>query len=132
MRRITAGHAWIVSCLLAATMIGSYGSGATSQPYEADYSYEIVKKSPDGTVTALDKGKVERAAAGDGGGADVPGVGRVATRIRSLSATGARVEVSLPGDKVVTLDLSPGTAVEQFPADGEIGVRMTLTMIRQR
>ncbi len=132
MRRITAGPAWIVPCLLAATVIGSYGCGATARPYEADYSYEVVKKSPDGTVTALDKGKVERAAVGDAGGADAPGVGRVATRLLRLSATGARVEVNLPGDKVVTLDLSPGTAVEQFPADSAIGIRMTLTMIRQR
>jgi hypothetical protein len=112
-------------CLLFATALAVAGCGKLNHRYEADYSYEILKKSADGTVTVGEKGRVERATTGDGGGA-----GGIATRVRSLSATAATIEVTLPGNKTTTLDLQPKKTLEAFPAGSEYGIRMTVNDIR--
>lgn len=119
-----------ILCLLLVTALA--GCGKVDRRYEADYSYEILKKSPELTVTVVEKGKVERATTGDGGGGKTPGLGRHATRVRSLSATSASIEVTLPGDKTTTLELSPQKPTEQFPAGSDYGIRMTLNEIRNR
>jgi hypothetical protein len=113
--------------LLLACAVAAAGCGNTDRRYEADYSYELLKKSADGTVTVAEKGQVARATTGDGGGA-----GGVNTKVRGISKTDVTVEVTLPGNKTVSLKLEPKKTVEEFPAESEYGIRITMSEIRAR
>ena len=126
--RLSRGFRYML--LVAALTV--VGCGTADRRYEADYGYEILKKSPDGTVTVVDKGAVERAAAGDGGGGEIPGTGRIHTRVLSLSADTASIEIVLPGGSIAELDLSPKKTTEHFPEGSTYGIRITVGEIRKR
>src|SRR4051812_23991088 len=55
--------------LFCACALAAAGCENSDRRYEANYSYEVLNKSADGTVTVGEKGQVARATAGDAGGA---------------------------------------------------------------
>jgi hypothetical protein len=116
----------VVSCLLLIA-----GCSASS-PYEADYTYEVIKKAADGSVEVVEKGKSERTLEGDAGGSDIQAVGHIRTGARKVGKDTATIEVTYPDKTNGTLELRPKESKEHFHKSDEYGVRVTLTEIRIR
>jgi len=103
-----------------------------SRSYEADYSYEVIKKAADGSTQVVEKGKSERTMEGDAGGSEVQGIGIIRTGLRKIDHEKATIEVIYPDKTSGTLELRPKETKEQFHQSGEYGIRVTLTEIRGR
>jgi hypothetical protein len=116
----------VVSCLLL------IAGCSASRTYEADYTYEVMKKAADGSVEVVGKGKSQRTAEGDAGGSEFQGVGMILTGARKVGKDTATIEVTYPDKTNGTLELRPKETKEHFHKSGEYGVRVTLTEIRSR
>src|SRR5947209_12078476 len=89
----------VVSCLLLV-------AGCSASPtYEADYSYEVLKKAADGSVEIVGTGKSERTAEGDTGGSDFQGIGIIRTGARKVGQDTATILVNYPDQTNGTLEL---------------------------
>src|SRR5437773_11929176 len=71
-------------------------AGCVSKRYEVDCHYAILKKPPGGAIQVIDKGSSQQMSSGEGGGAIVPGVGRIDLRSRRVTATTAAFEATFP------------------------------------
>ena len=116
----------VVSCLL------QIAGCSASRTYEADYTYEVIKKAADGSVEVVSKEKSERTAEGDAGGFEHQGIGMIRTGAKKVGKDSATIEVTYPDKTNGTLELRPKETKEDFHKSGEYGVRVTLTEIRSR
>jgi len=108
-------------------------AGCVASPrYEADYTYEVIKKVADGSTQVVDKGKAERETAGDSGGFEHPGIGMIRTGVRRIDNENATIEVTYPDKTAGKLELRPNETKEHFHKGGDYGVRVTLAAIRGR
>jgi hypothetical protein len=107
------------------------GCGA-SPHFEADYTYEVIKKAADGSTQVVDEGKAERETVGDSGGAEHPGIGMIRTGVRRIGNEEATIDVTYPDRTTGKLELRPNETKEHFHKGGDYGVRVTLTAIRGR
>lgn len=127
MHHLSTWRSGCLRLLLLACAVSAAGCGNSSPPYEADYSYEVLKKSADGTVTVVEKGQVAHATTGDGGRA-----GGVTAKVRGVSKADVTIDVTLPGNKAASLTLETKKAAEEFPTGSEHGICITASEIRAR
>jgi hypothetical protein len=118
-------------CICVVVLLLVAGCGP-SHSYEAEYTYEIIMKSADGSTQVVDKGKVQRETLGDAGGFEHPGIGMIRTGVRKIDADEATIGVTYPDKTTSTLELRPKETKEQFHESSEYGIRVTLTEIRNR
>jgi hypothetical protein len=117
---------WFLMLLLVTGFLVS-GCGSPDRNLEVDYSFEILKKSPDGTVAVLDKVPLQKVKVGDGGG-----VGRNSTQVKNLTENTATIRATFADETNVTLEVTPKSTKEQFSTKGDYGARITVNEIRTR
>jgi hypothetical protein len=127
-RRNMISNKWCI-CVVVLPLVASCGP---SHGYQADYTYEVIKRAADGSTQVVGRGKSERTMEGDAGGCEVQGIGPIATGIGRIDKDKATIPVTYPDKTTSILELRPKDTKEVFHKSGEYGVRVTLAEIRGR
>lgn len=118
--------------VLPILLLGSAVVVAGCGGYEVDYKFEVLKKTPDGTVEVVEKGTSQKTKSGDAGGGDVPGIGSISTGARKICQDAATIEITYPDKTTGTLEVGPKATKGHFHSSADYGVRITVDEIRTR